>query len=115
MTEAIQKINYPSNETAEYEYAFGALSAAQVKTHDLPNSLFEYGKAKKIVVKVSGSGPMIGNAGIGRILLPSGGTYFVHTGTEFSFMSGGSELESYEFASTGSKTFSSTFYIARVA
>lgn len=112
MTEAIQKINYPSNETEEYEYDFGMITTNQVKTHNLPNSLFEFGKAKKIILMISSRS---GGNSTGRILLPSGGTYFVHTGTEFSFMSGGSVVKDFYYESWSLTTLSYTCYIARVA
>ena len=125
LTAAIQKINYPSNETETYSYDFGKFKGT--KTQAIPSSLFEYGKAKLFTLTISAQGTGVFDYGTGILILPSGGTYirfYPHTEPEedgvaqktggFEFLSGGSEVLR---ALGGDKkiTATETFYLARVA
>lgn len=114
MTEAIQKINYPSNETAEYEYDFGSFSGT--KSHTLPASLFEYGKAKLITFKGSGKSSDYMNTATGKFILPSGGSYIIFSQNKgFEFITGGAELTSFGFYWSSQSTVSNSIHVARVA
>ena len=112
--ESLKKINYISNEEAEYSEDLGIIQGDVTK--ELPATLFEYGKAKKITVSITVGKNMIQQASV-SITLPAEGIYFLQGLSGEYFRNGGDTIwtiPSDDIQAVAGTEHTITFYCARV-
>ena len=112
--ESLKKINYISNEEAEYSEDLGIIR--EDVTKELPSTLFEYGKAKKITVSITVGKEMVTVPSV-SVTLPSDGKYFLQGLSGEYFRNGGETIwtiPSDDLQAVVGTEHKITFYCARV-
>ena len=113
--ESLKKINYISNEEAEYTEDLGIIQ--EDVTKELPASLFDYGKAKKIMVSITVGKEMLDPISSVYVTLPAEGKYFLQGLSGEYFRNGGDTIwtiPSDDIQEVVGTEHTITFYCARV-
>ena len=112
--ENLKKINYISNEEAEYSEDLGIIQ--EDVTKELPATLFEYGKAKMITVSIT-VGKQMSSIPSVSVTLPAEGKYFLQGLSGGYFRNGGETIwtiSSDDLQAVAGTEHTITFYCARV-
>ena len=88
--ESLKKINYISNEEAEYSEDLGIIQ--EDVTKELPATLFEYGKAKMITVSITVGKELLNSTFSVYVTLPAEGKYFLQGLSGEYFRNGGDTI-----------------------